>query len=263
MTKPRILCWFSCGAPSACASKLTIRDYGDTHDVRVVCCDTRPSENSDNYRFSSQVEKWLGQSIVYIRNDQFTTVDDVFEKHRYMSGVKGARCTVELKKKPRFAYQRPDDIHVFGLTADEGKRIKEFTQLNPELRLLWQLQKYSITKSMCNVLIAGAGIELPLMYRLGFDNNNCPGCVKAKSPWYWDMIRTHFPDVFLRRCRQSRELGVRLVECSNEVLSKLHPSVTPKGKKRLIFLDELPIGPFKKHRKKERISCGPECGIKP
>jgi len=27
-----------------------------------------------------------------------------------------------------------------------------------------------------------------------------------------------------------------------------------------IFLDELPPGPFKKPRRKEPLSCGPECG---
>lgn len=244
--KPRILCWFSCGATSAVAAKLTIQEYGSTHVVRVVCCDTRPSENADNYRFSADVETWLGQPIEYIRNDKFATVDDVFEQTRYMAGPTGARCTVELKKKPRFAYQLPGDLHVFGFSAEEAKRIREFESRNPDIRLLWILQKLGITKLHCKNMLRGAGIKLPAQYELGFDNNNCPGCVKVTSPWYWDKVRELQPDVFKRRCAQSRKLGVRLVEIHHH---------------ERIFLDELPPGPFKHRGKKENVSCGPECGV--
>lgn len=240
-----MIVWFSCGAASAVATKIAIEKFGDVYEVIPVCCDTRPSENSDNYRFSQQCETWFGRPIVFITNDQYATVDEVFERVGYMSGVKGARCTVELKKKPRFKFALPDDIHVFGFTFDEQKRVREFTSRNPELLLRWVLVESKVTKSDCYKIISEAGIKLPVMYQLGFDNNNCPGCVKASSPWYWDMVRTHFPDVFQRRCIQSRKLGVRLVEISHHVR---------------IFLDELPAGPFKRRKKKENLSCGPECG---
>lgn len=242
----RIIAWFSCGAPSACAAKETVRRYGDSHEVLVVNCDTRPSEHPDNYRFSADVEKWLGQPILYLNSDKFGTVDEVYEKTRYMSGVKGARCTTELKKIPRLKFAKPDDIHVFGFTLEEAKRTREFKMRNPDLILKWVLIEAGWTRRMCMEEIAAAGIREPEMYRLGFDNNNCPGCVKSSSPWYWSMIRKHFPDVFKRRCEQSRKLGVRLVEI------KHHDR---------IFLDELPEREFKKRgHKKENLSCGPECG---
>lgn len=186
------------------AAKLTLQQYGETHDVEVVCCDTRPSENEDNYRFSKQCEEWLGKPITYIRNPKYATIDEVFEKTRYMAGQNGARCTTELKKNPRHEYAKPDDIHVFGFTADEPKRIREFESRNPELKLLWILQKNSIRKKDCYTMIAGAGIRLPEMYLMGFTNNNCPGCVKASSPWYWSMVRKFYPEVFRRRAEQSR-----------------------------------------------------------
>lgn len=240
-----MIVWFSCGAASAVAAKMAVSLYQESYEIVVVCCDTRPSEHNDNYRFSAEVEKWIGQPIQFISNEEFGTVDDVFEKHRYMAGPKGARCTVELKKKPRFAYAKPDDTHVFGFTFDEQKRVREFVQRNPELKLKWLLVENKIGKQTCYTMLQKAGIRLPEMYLLGFDNNNCPGCVKATSPWYWDMVRKHFPEVFARRCAQSRKLNVRLVEL--------------KGTR--IFLDELPQGPFKKRGKKENMSCGPECGI--
>lgn len=230
------------------AAKITLQQYGQDFNVVVVSCDTRPSENEDNYRFSQQVEQWLGQPITYIRNEKYETVDDVFERERYMSGTNGARCTTELKKIPRHRFALPDDIHAFGFTADETKRMREFEERNPEIRLLWILAKNSIKKKHCYEMIYGAGIRLPEMYLQGFSNNNCPGCVKSSSPWYWSMIRKHFPEVFKRRCEQSRAIGCRLVEIKHHVR---------------IFLDELPEREFKKPRKTENLSCGPECGGPP
>jgi hypothetical protein len=242
--KPRIVCWFSHGATSLEAAKITVEKYGTAYDVRVVCCDTRPSEHEDNYKLSQLAEDYIGQAIEFIGSLKYKTVDEVIDGTQYMAGPQGARCTVELKKKPRFAYQLPDDIHVFGFGAEESGRIKQFENRNPELTLWWVLAQRGLTKRDCLKRQAEAGIPIMGMYRLGFDNNNCPGCVKVTSPWYWDMIRHHFPLVFQKRCEQSRRLNVRLLEMN--------------GKR--LFLDELPHGPFKKHRREKKISCGPECG---
>lgn len=253
----RVISWFSHGAASAVASKLAIEEF---KDVMVVCCDTRPSEHHDNYRFSKDCEAWFGQPIIFLQNTDFATVDDVFEQKKYMSGQHGARCTTELKKVPRLKFQEADDIHIWGYTAGETKRIREFNENNPELTCCWILRERGITKARCYEILKEAGIKLPAMYEIfdeedrvrykqnGFDNNNCPGCVKASSAWYWDNIRKYFPEVFKRRAEQSRAIGCRLVEISHH---------------KRIFLDELPPGPFKKRKKKENLSCGPECRGKP
>jgi hypothetical protein len=242
----RIICWFSCGAASAVNAKLTIEQRKGIEEVIVCYCNTLSSEHPDNKRFLVDCEKWFGQPVQLLSNNDYTDVDDVIEKTRYMAGIKGARCTTELKKVPRLRFARPDDIHCFGFTSDkkELKRIASFEMRNPELRMMWTLRDLGVTKQMCYRAIQGAGIRLPTMYELGFENNNCPGCLKATSAWYWDRIRHHFPEVFLKRCAQSRELGVRLVRV--------------KGKR--VFLDLLPAGPFKKLGSKENMSCGPECG---
>jgi 3'-phosphoadenosine 5'-phosphosulfate sulfotransferase (PAPS reductase)/FAD synthetase len=248
MTGQRILVWFSCGAASAVAADLTIKLYGSKNDVVVVNCDTRADEHPDNYRFCSDVERWLEQDITYIKSDKFTRVDDVFERTRYMAGVAGARCTTELKKLPRHAFARPDDYHVFGFTSDETKRINAFKLRNPELHLLWPLLDHNITKADSYRILQEANIELPTMYKLGFNNNNCIGCVKSTSPWYWQQIRAHFPEHFKSRASRSRSLNVRLIEY--------------KGQR--IFLDELPDQPYKyRGNAIENISCGPDCGNQP
>ena len=234
----RHLVWFSCGAASAVTAKLLPESI-------PVYCDTSASEHPDNLRFLADVEIWLGRKVHLIKNASMTTIDAVFEQKRYMSGIAGARCTVELKKIPRFNYQLGDDLHSFGFTYGEQKRADNLRKNNPELNLSFPLIDHQITKADCFQILTDACIELPIMYSLGYRNNNCLGCVKATSPRYWAMIRDDFPVVFQRRAEQSRVLGVRLVILKGE----------------RIFLDELPSGSFKRFPIPD-IACGPECATK-
>ena len=236
----RRVVWFSCGNASARAAKEAVDTYGD--DCVVVSCDTRSSEHPDNYRFSADVERWIGRPITYIKSDRYETVDDVIERRRYMAGVAGALCTVELKKMPREAWQRPDDVHIFGYTVEETRRAAIFEQRNPSLSVEWILIDRGITKAECHRSISDAGIAQPAMYALNYEHNNCPGCVKSQSPGYWNQIRRDFPAVFDRRVRQSRNLGVRLVKI--------------RGVRA--FLDELTPDEDAPH---DDIDCGPVCQL--
>jgi len=47
---------------------------------------------------------------------------------------------------------------------------------------------------------------LPLMYQMGYKNNNCVGCVKG-GKGYWNKIRNDFPDVFANMVRIEEQLG--------------------------------------------------------
>jgi len=234
----RRLVWFSCGAASAVAAKLAVEQYGA--GCEVVYCDTMATEHPDNERFFNDVQKWIGRAITVIKSDKFDTIDDVFEKTRYMAGIKGARCTSEMKKIPREKFARTDDIHIFGYTADEQKRAADFEDRNPSLFVEWLLVDRNIDKGMCLWILDVLGIALPAMYALGFDHNNCLACAKATSPGYWNRTRKFFPAVFARRAAQSRLLGVRLVRL--------------KGKR--IFLDELPPDA---DAPDDDIECGPVC----
>lgn len=234
----RRLVWFSCGAASAVLAKLAVDKYQS--DCEVVYCDTMDTEHPDNARFFADVERWIGRSILRIRSQEFKSIDEVFTRTRYMAGVAGARCTVEMKKRPREAMQYPDDIHLFGYTTEEQRRADRFEDQNPSLHVEWLLIDEDVSKQACLDRLAQAGIELPAMYRLGFDHNNCLGCVKSASPRYWNAIRKHFPEVFDRRAAQSQALGVKLAKFKGE----------------RVFLSMLPAdadGPT------EQIDCGPVC----
>lgn len=239
--EPRVLAWFSCGAASAVAAWLAILKYGKER-VHVVTCDTRAGEHEDNERFYLDVEKWLGVKIENLTNPKYRTVEEVFAKERYMSGIGGARCTTELKKKPRLAYQLPDDIHIFGYTSDEPKRLRDFRFNNLELTLDNVLADQGITKAATLAIITEiARIALPASYGQGFDHANCKGCVKSESPAYWNRTRKYFPEVFAHRAAQSRELGAKLV----------------RVKRVRMFLDELP--PDEMEELDEDLSCGVAC----
>jgi len=240
----RALVWFSCGAASAIAAKLSVQKWGDK--CEVVYCDTSSDEHPDNIRFLRDIEQWIGKPITLLTSD-YVDRWEVYEETRYLVGLKGARCTVELKKKLRFAYQRPDDLHIFGFTLEEKKRIRRLYENNPELFIELPLVDNQITKNDCYALLHRAGIELPAMYKLGYKNNNCIGCVKGQAG-YWNKIRVDFPEIFERMARLERELNVACVR------------LIRNGEMTSVFLDELDpaIGNYESE---PDISCNILCEI--
>lgn len=206
---PRVICWFSCGDASAVATALALKQYRAVHEV-VVARIVIPSEHPDNDRFADECAEWFGQEMVNLRSTEYKDTWDVWEKRRYIAGIAGAPCTANLKKAVRYEFQRPTDIHIFGYAADEKRRAEEFRKTNFDLTLDYPLIGAQLTKADCHGLVRAKGIELPMMYRLGFHNNNCIGCPKGGAG-YWNRIRIHFPETFRRMAELSRRLGARLV----------------------------------------------------
>lgn len=202
----RVLIWFSCGAASACAAKLALEQRPD---AEILYCDTLAYEHPDNRRFLSDCAKWYGKEIKLLRSEEYTDIFDVFNRTGWLVGPAGARCTTELKKKVRENYANPRDVHVFGYTADEHRRIARFEKNNPELYCWWVLQDAGMDKQSCLATLNTAEIELPAMYRLGYRNNNCIGCVKG-GKGYWNKIRRDFPDAFERMAQQEHKMDVRI-----------------------------------------------------
>ena len=236
-----IAVWFSCGAASAAALKLTVDKYG-VENVRAV---NNPiiEEHHDNLRFAKDVSEWVGIEIEHATNDKYDqpSVVEVFDKRKGMAFPHGAPCTVELKKGARQQWEKRNhvDWHVLGFTVDERNRHERFIKTERD-NVLPVLIDANMTKNDCADMIRMAGIKLPEIYSHGFPNANCIGCVKATSPTYWNLVRQEFPDVFDERAEQSRKLGARLVRVKNE----------------RIFLDEL--DPRAKGRPLKTM---PDCGL--
>lgn len=214
---PRVICWFSCGDASAVATALALKKYRPKHEV-VVARIVIPEEHADNDRFADDCARWFGCEMIPLQSKEYSGTWDVWERRRYIAGIAGAPCTANLKKAVRYEFQRPTDIHVFGYSKEEEKRAGEFRKTNFELALDYPLIDAGLKKPDCHALVRAAGIELPMMYRLGFDNNNCIGCPKGGAG-YWNMIRRHFPENFNRMAELSRRLGARLIRQDGERIS--------------------------------------------
>lgn len=243
MSKPVIAVWFSCGAASAVAAKMTVDMFDGLYDVKILNNPVK-EEHPDNLRFMQDVSRWIGKPIELVTNPKYPEASavEVWSKRQYMSGVNGAPCTLELKKKARQHWENTNraDIHVLGFTYDEQKRHDNFILTERENTLPVLIQ-HKITKGDCFKILRKAGIELPAIYSYGFPNANCIGCVKSGSVTYWNLVRSTFPDIFKERAEQSRKIGCKLVVYKSE----------------RIFLDEL--DPAAKGNKIKSWECGTFC----
>jgi hypothetical protein len=217
-----VIGWWSGGITSAIACRLAIEKYPN---VRLVYIETG-SHHPDTMRFKADCEKWYGQEIETIQNKKYEDHLDVVLSTRYVNGAGGARCTKELKKNVRFNFEKSTKIaaQVWGyeFEASEINRAirtqEQYAYTNP----LFPLIENKLSKNECAGILAGAGIELPMMYKLGYNNNNCIGCVKGGAG-YWNKIRVDFPEIFKQMAEAEREVGASCL----------------KNKEGKIYLDEL------------------------
>lgn len=273
-----IAVWFSSGAASAVAAAETIRRFGDICKIRVV---NNPiaEEHHDNERFLRDVEAWIGIEIERAVSDKYPNASaaEVWEKRAYMSGTAGAPCTHELKKVARQQWENRNhfDWLVLGFTSEEKHRHDTF-RITERDNLLPVLIDGGIDKQACYTMLVQAGIEPPVVYRLGYPNANCLGCVKASSPTYWNHVRRVHPEVFKARAEQSRRIGSRLARCHPRYLpwcaqdengkwfDKTAPQISlyrkdGKLESPRVYLDELPADAKGQPMKGIDFECGIFC----
>jgi PP-loop superfamily ATP-utilizing enzyme len=243
----RIVCQFSCGAASAVATKLAIAEYGDRC---VIVNAFITEEHEDNRRFADDCQKWFGQEIINLRDTKFdASAINVFETVGYIKGPRGAACTTRIKRGLLRTFEQPGDVLVLGYTAEEQDRLDDWKENWPGRPIITPLIDRGLTKDDCKAMVIRAGIELPMMYRLGYENANCIGCVKG-GLGYWRAIREDFPAQF-ERVAQAEERVAGLHGENAYILR--HRSGPLKGKR--FPLRELPPG------KADRGEPLPSCGL--
>jgi hypothetical protein len=93
-------------------------------------------------------------------------------------------------------------------------RAIRFRQQNPCTKPLFPLIERQISKQDALGMLRMAGMEIPTMYKLGYNNNNCIGCVKG-GIGYWNKIRRDFPDRFKRMAEIERIVGATCLKDEN------------------------------------------------
>jgi 3'-phosphoadenosine 5'-phosphosulfate sulfotransferase (PAPS reductase)/FAD synthetase len=239
----RVVARFSCGAASAVATKLACKKYGDA--VEIYYTDTG-AEHPDNTRFRHDCARWFGREVKVLKSDKYKDIWDVFEKQRFLVGPNFAPCTSKMKRIPGDSIWQLGDTEIFGYTADERHRVERWKAQNNERIIECPLIDLHLTKDDCLGMLERVGIEIPVMYRLGFRNNNCIGCVKARDNLdYWKRVRKHFPEVFARMAKLERELETTINR------------VTKDGVRSEIYLDAIEAGDPK--GSDPWVSCGLFC----
>lgn len=225
------VCWFSTGISSFVACYLA-------QDVDEIIYTHVANQHPDSLRFLHDCEELLGRKITILQSDVYKDVDDVIEKTRCIKFPHHTPCTKALKRdvRKKWEEEHPDHhIYVWGFDRNEIRRAERIQEAMSDYEHEFPLIEHNMTKEDAHGFANRLGLKRPVMYDMGYSNNNCIGCPNGGAG-YWNKIRVDFPEVFERRARQEREIG--------------HSCI--KG----IFLDEL--DPSQGNMKQEVME---ECGI--
>lgn len=190
----KIICWWSGGVTSAVACKLAIDLFGKDK-CRVIMIDTK-NEHEDTYRFKRDCEKWyeLPIEIITAIGGKWQSIQDVWITRKSLNTATGAICSTELKRVVREKWEKENNFkhQVFGFEFEpkEFNRAKGMTLNHPKIKAIYPLLMYGLTKKDCLQIISDAKIEVPLVYKFGYKNNNCfkTGCVQG-GVGYWQKIQ--------------------------------------------------------------------------
>jgi 3'-phosphoadenosine 5'-phosphosulfate sulfotransferase (PAPS reductase)/FAD synthetase len=261
-----IICWWSGGVTSAVACKIALDIYG-LDKCRFIMIDTG-NEHEDTYRFKVDCEKWYGKKIELISSigDKYESIQDVWYKHKSLNVAHGAICSYKLKRVVREQFQKTCEYEaqVFGFEFDkkEMNRALSLKANHPGSRPIFPLLMLGYDKEKCVQSLEHAGLEIPLMYKLGFQNNNCfgTGCVQG-GIGYWQKIKQEFPEKFEAMAKIEHDL----TDLKGQPVTMLKDqSADFKG---LVFLVKHPLYPsiksladMKKQEVRPLFECNGFCG---
>lgn len=212
------VCWLSAGVSSFIAGYL-VRDTVDKYIYIDI-----DNQHPDSMRFIKCCERVFGKQIEILQSP-YRNVQNVIQTFRYVSGVAGAKCTEVLKKCVRKEWEDKnadyDITYVWGFDCNERHRAERIEETMADFRHQFPLIENGLTKQDAHGMLDRLNVKRPMMYDIGYSNNNCVGCVKG-GKGYWNKIRLDFPDVFDRMAKLEREIGH---SCINGVfLDELDPN---------------------------------------
>ena len=192
-------------------------------------------QHPDSMRFIKDCQKVLDSEIEILKSSEFDDVASVVRKFKFINSPHGAACTGMLKRKVRKHWESDHAneqlTYVWGFDKNETNRAERLQKTMFEFKHEFPLIDKNLSKEECHGMLERLGIKRPVMYDLGYSNNNCVGCVKG-GMGYWNKIRADFPEVFNQRAKLEREIGHScLKEC---FLDELDPN---RGKDSIVIPD--------------------------
>lgn len=206
-----VICWWSGGVTSAVSCYLAIDLFG-LERCKFIFLDTK-NEHPDNERFKQDCEIWYGKKIHSITNQEYNSIQDVWRKHLSLNVASGAVCSYKLKRVVREKFQQENEYahQVFGFefTQKEFKRAYSLSGNHPKAKSIYPLLMYGLDKEDCKEIVRSAGIQIPVMYDLGFNNSNCFGtfCIQG-GIGYWLKVKAEYPEKFLEMAKIEHELSI-------------------------------------------------------
>lgn len=166
-------------------------------------------EHEDNRRFLADCEQWFAHPVKVVRDEKYgASTYEVWTRKRFMKNRHTAPCSEALKREAIAPLMLPGDVTVIGYTADQrdSDRADRLEAFFPETPYRFPLIERGLTHADCLAIVERAGLTLPLMYRLGYQNANCIGCVKG-GEGYWNKIRRDFPEQFVQIANIQESIG--------------------------------------------------------
>lgn len=108
-----------------------------------------------------------------------------------------------------------DLAYVWGFDLHEKSRAGRTIEANPQAEHEFPLIEKGLSKEEVHGLFERTfTFPRPVMYDMGYPNNNCLGCIKG-GMGYWNRIRKDFPDVFESRAKLERLVGYSILKDRN------------------------------------------------
>lgn len=162
-------------------------------------------EDEDLYRFLHDLMKRWGGRLFWYTDGRRPA--DVWTERKLIPNSLIAPCTFLLKVQPfrDFVHAMPQLPKIYiGYKPHETKRHKKtlqsYAEALPEAKveypLLWDSPE---TRDLMEVCERELDIDPPLLYKLGYDFNNCGGGCCRSGIKSWTRTALFFPRVFARR----------------------------------------------------------------
>ena len=197
--------WFSAGVSSAVATKLVLDEIDEIVYTHI------DDQHTDTLRFLDDCERWFNRPITRLQSPH-RNVDEAIRAagSGYVNGPAGAPCTRILKRRVRKDWETLHEgihlVYFWGMDLNETSRCTRLEQAMPFQEHRFPLIEKEITKQKAHEILNASKIKRPKMYDLGYQNNNCIGCLKG-GMGYWNKIRIDFPEIFRLRAEMERRVG--------------------------------------------------------